>query len=132
MPSIRAYSQVTSLLPTDAFVLDRIGTGTVYIEDMNISPTFPVVSVTAGGTVTVVGGSFVSVGANAAVTVVLPAASVAVGQQVIVKDSLGVSMTYPITISGSIDAASTFVISTPYGSVTLISDGTKWHIVAST
>ena len=132
MPSIRAYSQVTSLLPTDAFVLDRIGTGTVCIEEQNLSTIFPVVSVTAGGTVVVLGGEFISVQANALVTVTLPAASSAPGQQVIVKDSLGVSMTYPITISGSIDAASALVISTPYGSITLISDGTKWHIVAST
>ena len=132
MPTIRQYGQVTSLLPTDAFVLDRIGAGTVYIEEQNLSTIFPVVSVTSGGTVVVLGGEFISVQAGALVTVTLPVASSALGQQVIVKDSLGVSVSYPITISGSIDAASTFVISTPYGSVTLISDGVKWHIVAST
>ena len=113
-------------------MLDRIGTGTVYIEEQNLSTIFPVVSVTSGGTVVVLGGEFISVQASALVTVTLPVASSALGQQVIVKDSLGVSVSYPITISGSIDAASTFVISTPYGSVTLISDGVKWHIVAST
>lgn len=132
MPTIRQYGQVTSLLPTDAFVLDRIGVGTVYIEEQNLSTIFPVVSVTYGETVVVLGGEFISVQASAPVTVTLPVASSALGQQVIVKDSLGVSVSYPITISGSIDAASTFVISTPYGSVTLISDGVKWHIVAST
>jgi hypothetical protein len=32
MPQLREYPQVTSLLSTDAFTLDRVGTGTVYIE----------------------------------------------------------------------------------------------------
>lgn len=30
MPAIRQYSEVTTLLPTDAFVIDRIGMGTMY------------------------------------------------------------------------------------------------------
>lgn len=32
MPLIRDYPQVIQLLPTDAFVIDRIGVGTEYIE----------------------------------------------------------------------------------------------------
>jgi hypothetical protein len=31
MPDIRQYPQATSLLPSDAFVIDRLGIGTMYI-----------------------------------------------------------------------------------------------------
>jgi len=33
MPQFRNYPEATFLLPTDAFVIDRIGTGTMWIED---------------------------------------------------------------------------------------------------
>lgn len=39
MPQIRQYPQATSLLPTDAFIIDRIGTGTEYITATNALPT---------------------------------------------------------------------------------------------
>lgn len=32
MPGIRAYPQASSLLATDAFVIDRLGAGTMFIE----------------------------------------------------------------------------------------------------
>ena len=32
MPAIRDYTQATFLEPTDAFVIDRIGVGTLYVE----------------------------------------------------------------------------------------------------
>jgi hypothetical protein len=32
MPSMRQYAQAMSILPTDAFLIDRIGVGTMYIE----------------------------------------------------------------------------------------------------
>ena len=31
-PTIRAYVQALNLQPTDAFIIDRIGTGTMYVE----------------------------------------------------------------------------------------------------
>lgn len=31
-PTIRAYPQANSLVSTDAFIIDRIGTGTMYVE----------------------------------------------------------------------------------------------------
>ncbi len=39
MPQIRSYPQATTLLPTDAFVIDRIGTGTEFIQGLNFIPT---------------------------------------------------------------------------------------------
>ncbi len=39
MPNIRDYPPATSLLSTDAFVIDRIGIGTEYIEGINFIPT---------------------------------------------------------------------------------------------
>ncbi len=44
MPQIRAYPQATVLDPTDAFVLDRIGTGTMYIEGLNLIAGAPYVA----------------------------------------------------------------------------------------
>lgn len=35
MPLIRNYPQAVSLQPTDAFVIDRVGTGTMFIEEQN-------------------------------------------------------------------------------------------------
>jgi hypothetical protein len=32
MPRIRDYTQATSLAPTDAFVIDRVGVGTLYVD----------------------------------------------------------------------------------------------------
>lgn len=36
MPLFRQYPETTVLQPTDAFVIDRIGVGTLYIEGQNV------------------------------------------------------------------------------------------------
>lgn len=38
MPTFRSYPRVTSILPTDALVLDRIGSGTEFIEGSDFLP----------------------------------------------------------------------------------------------
>ncbi len=44
MPLIRSYPPASELDPTDAFVLDRIGTGTMYIEGLNLIAGAPYVA----------------------------------------------------------------------------------------
>ncbi len=54
------------------------------------------------------------------------------GQAVTVKDASGNSFVNPITISSistTVDGASTFVINTNYGSITLIYSGTEWKVI---
>ena len=67
----------------------------------------------------------------APVTVILPIG--VLGQEFNIKDALGhASPATPITISpvaGTIDGAATAVINTPYGSLTLVFDGTNWLII---
>jgi|CryBogDrversion2_1035201.scaffolds.fasta_scaffold42959_2 hypothetical protein len=43
MPTFRQYPQASSIQPTDAFVIDRVGQGTMYITDNNLlgSVAFP-------------------------------------------------------------------------------------------
>lgn len=38
MPSFRQYLEIFSLEPTDAFVVDRIGVGTAFIDNANVFP----------------------------------------------------------------------------------------------
>jgi hypothetical protein len=58
------------------------------------------------------------------------------GRRIIIKDEAGVAGTFPLNTStggGTIDgAASPYVISTNYGSVSLVSDGTNWFITSAT
>lgn len=51
------------------------------------------------------------------------------GRQVIIKDEAGTAGSSNITISGTIDGVSGYTISTNYGSVRLIADGTNWFII---
>jgi hypothetical protein len=46
-----------------------------------------------------------------------------------IKDSGGYANTYPITITASIDGASSYVINTAYGCVTLQYNGFGWSVV---
>ncbi len=69
-------------------------------------------------------------------TVTLPSATSRPGQRVVVKDMSGGAATHNIAVSTSnpfietIDASGTYVISTNYGFVSLISDSGSWCIVA--
>lgn len=56
------------------------------------------------------------------------------GQQLIFKDNTGNAATNAITISGvtsakNIDGLTTYVMNIPFGSVTLIYNGTQWNII---
>lgn len=69
---------------------------------------------------------------GAASPVTLPS-SPATHQYVVVKDGKGDANTNNITISGNgktIDGGSTLIIGSPYGSNTLIYNGTQWNIIA--
>ena len=73
----------------------------------------------------------VAVPGPVAVAVTLPAG--VLGQQFTIKDGLGLaSPATPITITpavGTIDGAATAVINAPYGSLTLVYNGTQWLII---
>lgn len=70
---------------------------------------------------------------SAAVQITLPTAATLAGQEFCIKDWKGQAATHNITIattaSQTIDGASTKVISTNYGSVRVVSDGTNWSII---
>jgi hypothetical protein len=67
-------------------------------------------------------------------TITLPSATNIVGQRVSVKDASGSASTNNITVSASnsqrIDGSSSVSISTSYGSVTVVSDGSNWWTIA--
>lgn len=59
------------------------------------------------------------------------AVGLGLGRRIIVKDNSGAASTNNITITSSganIDGAATYVISTNYGSITLIYNGTQWNV----
>ena len=64
---------------------------------------------------------------GAAVTVTLPTAIE--GATYIVKDEGGDAGTNNITVAGTIDGATNYVINTNYGKVQLYSDGTNWFTI---
>ena len=73
--------------------------------------------------------------ANVASSLSIPDPATCAARELIIADGLGQAMAYPITIipaAGLILGAAEILISTPYGSLTLRSDGTQWLIVAST
>lgn len=88
-----------------------------------------VVTIAAGGyVITNEDVLIVNKTSGAATAVTLPATP-ATGQVVTVKDGKGDAATNAITISpaaGTIDGAATVVLSTNYGSVTLVYNGTEW------
>ena len=73
----------------------------------------------------------VAVPGPVAVAVTLPAG--VLGQEFTIKDGLGLAaVATPITITpaaGTIDGAATAVIDAPYGSLTLVYNGTQWLII---
>jgi hypothetical protein len=72
---------------------------------------------------------FLGVIYDGTVTITLPAGTV--GKVYVVKDISGDAITNLITITASttIDGAASATINSPYGSVTLIFNGTEWNIV---
>jgi len=57
------------------------------------------------------------------------------GRKITIKDEIGGASTFPISIAtggGTIDGAtSPYLITTDYGSVTMVCDGTNWYITAA-
>jgi hypothetical protein len=51
MPQFRQYPQATFLLPTDAFVIDRLGVGTLYVDYSVIGTGGTALTVEQNGTV---------------------------------------------------------------------------------
>jgi hypothetical protein len=79
-------------------------------------------------------GNFIAVNSAAStVTVNLPAASSNGGRRLIIKDSTGAAGTNAVTIDGNssetIDGATTITLDSDYAAVTLICDGSNWHVV---
>jgi hypothetical protein len=72
---------------------------------------------------------FLGVSYAGAVTITLPAGTI--GKVYVVKDINGDAITNPITINASttIDGTASATINSPYGSITLIFNGTEWNIV---
>lgn len=68
-----------------------------------------------------------------AITITLPTAVGIVDKAYHIKDWKGTSAIYNITIvttsSQTIDGATTFVISTPYDAIQVVSDGANWGII---
>ena len=63
---------------------------------------------------------------------IVPMAAPTTGQVYIIKDSVGSAATNNITVTPSgknIDGAASHVISTAYGSITIIFNGTEWSII---
>lgn len=114
---------VTPTTGTGANTITISASGTQTVTIRNAVAT-PVTVVTTDDVVSV------QVPGPVAVAVNLPAG--VLGQTYTVKDGLGLaSIANPITITpsaGTIDGAATATISAPYGSVTLIYNGTQWLI----
>lgn len=70
---------------------------------------------------------------GAVTSLTLPTAQVIDGRVIVIKDAGGNAATNNITIdtegAETIDGANTQVISTNYGSITIISDGTTWYLI---
>ena len=81
-----------------------------------------------GTSATAVAGDFIVASSTSAVTITLPAS---VANDTIIVKKTGATGT--VTVDGNaselIDGALTFVLGTQYDSITLIADGTGWHIV---
>jgi hypothetical protein len=101
-----------------------ISAGGVVITAIRIATATPIAVLSADAAISV------QVPGPVAVQVNLPAG--VTGQTFIIKDALGLaSVATPITITptaGTIDGAANATISAPYGSVTLIYNGTQWLI----
>jgi len=70
---------------------------------------------------------FLGVIFNGQVTITLPPGTL--GKVYIVKDSVGDAQANPITIAGSIDGLTSYVINVDWASATLVYNGIEWNIV---
>ena len=73
---------------------------------------------------------FLGVIYDGSVTITLPAGTL--GKVYVVKDSIGDANTNPITVvatASTIDSLTSYVMNTPWGSISLIYNGIEWNVV---
>jgi hypothetical protein len=73
---------------------------------------------------------FLGVIYDGAVTITLPAGTV--GKVYVVKDAVGDANTNPITVvttGSTIDSLASYVMNTPWGSISLVYNGIEWNVV---
>jgi len=73
---------------------------------------------------------FLGVIYNGAVTITLPAGTL--GKVYVIKDSVGDANTNPITVvttGSTIDSLASYVMNTPWGSISLVYNGIEWNVV---
>ena len=73
---------------------------------------------------------FLGVIYNGAVTITLPAGTL--GKVYVIKDSVGDANTNPITVvttASTIDSLTSYVMNTPWGSISLVYNGIEWNVV---
>ena len=78
--------------------------------------------------------SVIAVAATASLTLTLPdASSATTGKRYYIKDVTGSAGTHNITLSGSsgqkIDGLDTYVISSNWSAVGIVTDGTRWYVI---
>ena len=116
---------VTPTTATGATTITISSSGTA-IADIRTAVATPITVVAATDNII-----DVAVPGPVAVAVTLPAG--VLGQSFTIKDGLGLAApATPITITptaGTIDGAATAVINAPYGSLTLVYNGTQWLIL---
>ena len=115
---------VTPTTGTGAEVVTISTSGNTFVTVRNAITT-PVTVLTTDDVISI------QVPGSVAVAVNLPAG--ATGQVFVIKDGLGLATAAaPITITpaaGTIDGAATAVINAPYGSLTLVYNGTEWKLI---
>lgn len=112
----------TTGVGSNTITISAAGTSTLTVRNAILSP------VVVNGTDEVIS---VQVPGPVAVAVTLPAG--VLGRTYVIKDGLGLAApATPITITplaGTIDGALTAVINVPYGSITLVYNGTQWLVI---
>lgn len=115
---------VTPSLGTGANQINISASGTALVA-VRVATATPVIVTNAD--------DVVAIAVTPAVAVVINLPVGVLGREFTIKDSLGLaSPATPITITpavGTIDGAATATINTPYGSLTLVYNGTQWLIL---
>lgn len=129
------YSTETVALPvgTDDFVLMADASEATGLKWGAGTPgpagTFYNYTLQSGTSYTAIANDFVVASNTGTVTITLPPATTVNDTIIVKKTGSGGTVTVDGDASETIDGALTFVISTQYQSITLISDGTNWLVV---
>jgi hypothetical protein len=114
-------------------IFARASDGTIYQITPNAAYRYR--ELAASGNALITDEILVVAGNAAAVTVTLPlAAAVPAGQRLCVKDGSGTANTKPLTVARAgadlIDGETSAIVTIPYGSLDLVSDGVSaWRII---